>query len=76
MAANTEKILTEALGLPQTARAYVAEKLIESLDADQPTGLSEAWREVVLRRCREIDTEAVELRETEEVFNRAYASIK
>jgi hypothetical protein len=34
MSMTAEKIVTEALGLSPQARAFVAERLIESLDAD------------------------------------------
>ena len=70
------KVLAEALDLPPSARAFLAEKLIESLDADPAAALSPAWQETVRQRCREIDEGLVKLREAEEVFNRAYAALE
>ena len=68
-------MLAEALELPSAARAFLAEKLIESLDVEPAPELSTAWKETVRRRCREIDEGRVELREAEEVFDRAYRSL-
>ena len=76
MSATVEKIVTEALGLPPQARAFVAERLIESLDMAPETELSPAWRAEIQRRCREVDEGAVELRNAADVFTRAYAALK
>ena len=54
----------------------MAEKLIESLDAVAGEGLSDAWREEVRKRCREIDEESVTLRSADEVFARAYSALE
>jgi hypothetical protein len=70
-----EQVVSDALKLPEAARAFVAEKLIESLDVVSGGELSPEWREEIRRRCQEIDEGAVELREAEAVFARAYASL-
>lgn len=54
-ATAAEKIVAEALSLAPRARAFVAERLIESLDAVSGEELSPAWREELRRRCREMD---------------------
>ena len=76
MSATVDKIVSEALGLPAQARAFVAEKLIESLDAEPGGGLSPAWIEEVRRRCREVDDGVVGLRDAEEVFVKAYSALE
>ena len=76
MSSAVDKIVSEALGLPAQARAFVAEKLIESLDAEPGEELSPAWREEVSKRCREIEQGLVELRNAEDVFAKAYATIR
>ncbi len=76
MRSPVDKIMSEALALPAQARAFVAEKLIESLDAAREGGLPPAWREEVLRRCREIDDGLVSLRDADEVFARAYTALE
>ena len=68
--------MSEALRLPRQARAFVAEKLIESLDAEPDVPLSPAWREEVRRRCREVDAGLVELRDAEDVFAKAHAALE
>ena len=75
MSLTVDEIMTEALGLPSHTRAFVAEKLIESLDADSDPALSEAWRVEVQKRCKEVDEGLVELKEAEEVFAKAYAKL-
>lgn len=75
MNSTAEEILSEAMELPTELRAFVAEKLIESLDAPDSYPLSEQWRQEVRRRCAEIDRGAVEIREASEVFSKAYKSL-
>ena len=76
MAVTAEQIVNEALSLTPQARAFVAERLIESLDATPGEQLSAAWRTEVQKRCREIDTDGVELRDAADVFAAAYATLK
>ncbi|MBI4580541.1 MAG: addiction module protein [Planctomycetes bacterium] len=71
-----DKVVSEALRLPPQARAFIAEKLIESLDAEPGEKLSPAWIEAIRRRCREVDDGAVELRAAEEVFAKAYLALE
>ena len=59
MGLPAEKIITEALQLPTTLRALVAERLIESLDLDESGDISPQWREEIARRCHEIDSQLV-----------------
>ncbi len=76
MKTTIDTIIAEVLSLSPQARAFVAEKLIESLDSEPEVALSSAWREEVRKRCREIDEGTVELRDAEEVFARGYAALK
>lgn len=71
----TEKIVTEALTLSPQARAFVAEKLIESLDTVSGEDLTPAWRDEVRKRCREMDEGKVELLHADDVIANAYAAI-
>ena len=72
---TADRIVAEALGLSPQARAFVAERLIESLDAAPGGELSVAWREEIRKRCREVDEGDVELRAAADVFARAYTSL-
>ncbi len=53
--------MKKALELPREARALIAEKLLESLDFEEPFETSREWHEEIARRCREIDEGAVDL---------------
>jgi hypothetical protein len=75
MSATAEQIMVEALALPPASRAFVAERLIESLDVPNAAPLSAKWREEVLSRCAELDRGAVELRDADRVFAKAYAAL-
>ena len=75
MGTAVAKIVMEALDLPPQARAFVAEKLIESLDAEPEKGLSPAWRREIRRRCRDVELGRVKLRDAKAVFARAHAAI-
>jgi hypothetical protein len=72
MQTDVENTISAALDLPAQARAYLAEKLIESLDSESSAELPAAWREEVRRRCREIEG-LVALRDAQTVFDRAYS---
>ncbi len=75
MKTTLDTIIAEVLSLSPQARAFVAEKLIESLDSEPAITLSAAWQDEVQRRCREIDEGTVELRDAEDVFARGYAAL-
>lgn len=75
MSTTADKIVSEALALSPQARAFVAERLIESLDASPGQDLSPAWKKEVQRRCKEVDEGSVELRRAEDVFVKAYATL-
>ena len=76
MGLPAEKIIAEALQLPSTLRALVAERLIESLDIEESGEVTPEWREEIVRRCREIDEKTVDLIPAETVLARAYATLK
>ncbi|MFA5689287.1 MAG: addiction module protein [Kiritimatiellales bacterium] len=72
----TDTLITDALKLPVQLRAFVAEKLLESLDAAAETDISPAWRAEIRRRSHEIETGTISLRPAGDVFNNAYAVLK
>jgi hypothetical protein len=75
MSTTAERVVVEALDLPAPLRAFVAEKLIESLDAPDSPPLSAKWRKEVRRRCAEMDRCTVELQDADKVFAKAYAAL-
>lgn len=76
MSPRTESVMKEALQLPREARALLAEKLLESLDLDEPFEVSVEWREEIARRCREIDEGGVALIPGEDVFKEAAEGLR
>ena len=74
MTNKVEKLVTEALELPLQARAFMAEKLIESLDMELLPGLSPEWKKEIEKRCREMDESEVELLSADAVFKKTFAS--
>ena len=75
MSMTAEKIVSEALDLSPQARAFVAERLIESLDLSPAAELSSAWRDEIRKRCREVDEGLVQLRDASDVFVKAHAAL-
>ncbi|MBZ0255529.1 addiction module protein [bacterium] len=75
MNANAEKIVTEAMELPPEVRAFIAEKLIESLDQPASKELSPEWKAEIKKRSDEIDQSLVQLRNADSVFNRIEKSL-
>ena len=72
---TVEKVVSEALELPPSVRAFVAEKLIKSLDVQKAPRLSAKWKTELRRRCAEVDRGAVSLHADDAVFKKAYASL-
>ena len=56
MSPRAQKVVTEALQLPREARALIAEKLLESLEFEEPFQVSAEWKAEIRRRCKEIDS--------------------
>jgi hypothetical protein len=75
MKTEPDKIMSEAMELPAPLRAFLAAKLIASLDANGAADLSDEWKEEIRNRCREIDEGAVRLVDAEEAFAKAYARL-
>jgi putative addiction module component (TIGR02574 family) len=53
---SAERLLIEALRLPETERAELATRLIQSLDAEADTDVDAAWAAEIERRCAALDS--------------------
>jgi putative addiction module component (TIGR02574 family) len=71
MSPKADNLMKEALELPREARALIAEKLLESLDFEEPFEISPEWKEEIARRCREIEDGTVDLVPGEQVLKEA-----
>jgi putative addiction module component (TIGR02574 family) len=52
---NIETITEQVLKLEPASRAHIAELLLESLDYEEDFIVSDAWRQEIQKRCKEID---------------------
>ena len=57
------------LKLSPTARAYLAEVLLQSLDYEEDFPVSEEWIKEIHHRCHEIDEAQVQLITAEDAFD-------
>jgi hypothetical protein len=64
---EAEKIAAEVLALPTSVRAFLAHRLISSLDEDADDGVEAAWMKVIDRRSEEIAQGRVICRPVSEV---------
>jgi len=74
MNAQSEKIIEKALKMPQHERAYIAEKLISSLDKKTDPDVEKAWQEEIQKRVNQINSTEVECLPWEEVYQRLKAN--
>lgn len=75
METSMKQITEQVLTLPLTGRAFLAEKLLESLDSGDSFELTPEWKKEIDRRCNEIDNGKVELIPSDQVFEEAFRSI-
>lgn len=73
---DTETIEREALDLPASDRARLAQQLLLSLDDLSESELNELWLDEAERRAREIDQGLVQLVPAEEVSRKARTLLK
>ena len=73
---STGAIEKEALALPLEDRARLAEKLLESLDNEISSPLSEAWEEEIERRREDVRQGKVKPVAGEEVSRKAWGLVK
>ena len=75
MKATMKHITEQVLTLPLTGRAFLAEKLLESLDSGDEFALSLEWQQEIEKRCDEIDKGIVNLIPSEQVFDEAFRNL-
>ena len=69
---RSQAFLTLALDLPESARADIAAKLLESLEPGFDAGVEAAWKKEVAKRMAEIDAGEVETVPWEQVRNELF----
>ncbi len=73
---NMKQIESEALGLSESDRAELAQKLILSLDTTNQGELDEAWLVEAKHRAQELDEGIVQPIPAEEVRKKAQALLR
>jgi putative addiction module component (TIGR02574 family) len=74
MSITAEKV-AEIMALPQEDRAYLAQKLIASLDDTVDEDAEEQWNEVIDRRSREMEGGRVDMRPEDEVIKEIHSKL-
>jgi hypothetical protein len=73
MKMTLEKTALDFLGLPSASRALLAEKLLASLEDDEPSGETErAWKKEAMKRYRAFKSGKTVVRPHAEVMREAY----
>jgi len=62
------KLTDQALSLPTVDRVYLADKLLESLNASNSEELNQLWAEEAERRIDELDSGRVQTIQGDKVF--------
>jgi putative addiction module component (TIGR02574 family) len=70
-----QKILQEALNLPEEERAEVAARLLESLEEAMDPDVDEAWAAEIERRCVALDSGEAVTSDWDEVRRRIEAEL-
>lgn len=70
-----DKLRAEALNLPESDRAELAQQLVASLDGAPDPGVEEAWDAEIRRRLAEIDAGTAKLIDRAEFSRRMRARI-
>jgi hypothetical protein len=60
MSRSLTQLAEEALALPSESRAYLAEKLLETLDFEEDFPVSETWLKEIRKRCQELEESKVQ----------------
>ena len=74
MGITAEKV-AEVLALPEQDRAYLAQRLIASLDDSVDADAETQWNEVIDRRSREIEEGQVQCRSVEDTIRDVRAKL-
>lgn len=75
MKSEIEEIAEKAFKLPSTARASLAELLLESLDYEEDFLISDEWMNETHKRCREIDEGKMQLISAEDALTQLQKNI-
>jgi Putative addiction module component len=76
MKTTLEKTALDLLGLPTSARAMLAEKLLASLEKDEPSdAIERAWNKEALKRYKAFKAGKVKVLSHADVMRDAYLAV-
>lgn len=76
MATNWEQLAEQAMALPSESRARLADRLVESLDADELGAIDRLWVTEAIRRRDEVRSGKVEAIDGEDALRKVRDSLR
>ena len=71
-----EQILQEVALMPAPTRAYIAEKILEMIDAEEQIDLSPEWISLIEERVSDIDDGVVQMVKADDVMKQIWSELK
>jgi len=71
-----EQILQEVALMPAPTRAYIAEKILEMIDAEEQIHLSPEWISLIENRVADIDAGVVQMVKADDVMKQIWSELK
>lgn len=71
-----EQILQEVALMPAPMRAFIAEKILETLDVEEQINLSPEWVSLIQQRISDIDDGIVQMVGAEEALNQIWSELE
>ena len=72
---TVEQILQEIALMPAPTRAFIAEKILEMLDAEEQINLSPEWMSLIQQRLTDIDAGIAQMVGAEEALNQIWSEL-
>jgi hypothetical protein len=73
---TVEQILKEIALMPAPTRAFIAEKILEMLDAEEQITLLPEWIDLIQQRVADIDAGIVQMVGAEEALNQIWSELE
>ena len=71
-----EQILQEVALMPAPTRAFIAEKILEMIDAEEQINLSPEWISLIQKRVLDIEAGEVQMVGAEEVMKQIWSELR
>ena len=71
-----EQILQEVALMPAPTRAYIAEKILEMIDAEEQIHLSPEWISLIENRVADIDAGVVQMVKADDAMKQIWSELK